>query len=248
MKPKIAILGEYVPTFKPHVSTNSAIAHACLRLGADIEAQWVATEAIGPSLFATHSAIWVAPGSPYKNMDKLLWAIHQARENKIPCLGTCGGFQHMVIEYARNVLGVKDAQSQENDPYASDLFISQLDCSLARREMRLAFAAGSQIAAIYGSLTATEEYYCNFGVNPTYVPRLKSQLLQVTGSDSEGEVRVIELPDHPFFVGTLFVPQTRSTAAAPHPIVIAFLKAVLAATTTPHLPDRSDTKKPDPTR
>ncbi|NEQ50563.1 MAG: CTP synthase [Leptolyngbya sp. SIO3F4] len=231
MNCSIAILGEYVSTSESHVSTNSAIVHSQLQLGVEVKGSWISTEDINASLFETHDGIWVAPGSPYKNMEKLLWAIHHARENKIPCLGTCGGFQHIVLEYARNVLGFQDAQSQENDPYASHLFISQLDCSLAGREMNLTFAKGSQVASIYGTLRAVERYYCNFGVNPEYIPRLKSQTLQVTGSDSEGEVRVVELPEHPFFIGTLFVPQARSTVATPHPIVTAFLTAVLGKTT-----------------
>jgi CTP synthase (UTP-ammonia lyase) len=92
--------------------------------------------------------------------------------------------------------------------------------------MRLRFTAGSQVATIYGTLSATERYHCNFGVNPEYVPLLKGGPLQITGSDSEGEVRVIELPGHPFFIGTLFVPQTRSTLQRPHPLVTAFLQAV----------------------
>lgn len=227
MKPLIAILGEYQPTFEPHLATERALAHSSSQLKIEVEGIWVSTEDINTSLFERYSGIWVAPGSPYKNMDKILWAIRFARENNIPCLGTCGGFQHMVIEYARNVLDFKDAQSQENDPYASHLFISQLACSLAGRAMKLTFTSGSQIATIYGSLTAIEQYYCNFGVNPEYIPDLKSRSLKVTGADSEGEVRVIELPDCSFFLGTLFVPQARSTPETPHPIVTAFLKAVV---------------------
>src|SRR5262249_2632742 len=153
-----------------------------------------------------------------KDLDKTLWVIRHAREHHVPCFGTCGGFQHMILEYARHVLGCQDAQHAEYDPYASHLFVSQLVCSLAGREMPLHFAAGSQVAAIYGALSATEQYYCNFGVNPDYIPLLKSGPLQVTGSDNEGEVRVIELPGHPFFIGTLFVPQTRSTPQHPHPL------------------------------
>ena len=223
----IAILGEYKPTLEPHQTTVSAMAHSASQLASEVRGNWVATEDIDPSLFNTYSGIWVAPGSPYQNMEKMLWAINYARENKIPCLGTCGGFQHMIIEYARNVLDFKDAQSQENDPDASHLFISQLTCSLAGREMNLTFSEDSQIAAIYGSLTAMEQYYCNFGVNPEYIPHIKSSSLQVTGADKEGEVRVIELPRHPYFLGTLFVPQARSTPENPHPVVTAFLKAVV---------------------
>jgi CTP synthase (UTP-ammonia lyase) len=73
-----------------------------------------------------------------------------------------------------------------------------------------------------------EEYYCNFGVDPSKVALLASKDLRISGSDVEGEVRVIELRDHPFFVGTLFVPQLRSTPSHPHPLVTAFLRAAAA--------------------
>jgi len=222
----IALLGEFTPTFKPHAATNAAIEHSCGVLGVAVEGVWIPTQDIELSLFTRFSGIWVTPGAPYKNMGKTLWAIQHAREHYIPCFGTCGGFQHIVLEYARNVLNFKDAQHAEYDPYASDLFISELACSLAGREMKLKFVEGSKVAQIYGSLSATEEYYCNFGVNPDKVQLLKSGPLRITGSDSEGEVRVIELPGHPFFLGTLFVPQTRSTSSQPHPLVTAFLRAV----------------------
>jgi CTP synthase (UTP-ammonia lyase) len=231
MKKAIALLGEYQPSFPPHVATAAAIEHSRSLLAADIEAVWVSTADIDEALFKRCAAIWVAPGSPYKDLHKTLWAIQYARENLIPCLGTCGGFQYMVIEYARNALGFKDAQHAENDPNASTLFITQLTCSLAGREMSLTFVDGSQVAESYGAHTATELYYCNFGVNPDYVALLKSGVLKITGSDSEGEVRVIELPGHPFFIGTLFVPQTRSTPENPHPLVTAFLKAIIAKET-----------------
>jgi CTP synthase (UTP-ammonia lyase) len=222
----IALLGEFTPTFKPHPATNAAIEHSRAALDIAFEGVWVSTQDITPSFFSKFSGVWVAPGSPYKSLDKTLWAIQHARERHIPCFGTCGGFQHIVLEYARNVLNIKDAQHAEYDPFACDLFVSELACSLAGREMKLHFVDGSQVAQIYGSLSATEEYYCNFGVHPDKVQFLKSGPLQITGSDAEGEIRVIELPDHPFFLGTLFVPQTRSTLGHPHPLVNAFLGAV----------------------
>lgn len=223
----IAVIGEFMPTFKPHISTNAAIEHSCIALNLDVDVVWVSTEDIDSSSFSSFSGIWVAPGSPYKNMEKTLWAIQYAREKHIPCFGTCGGFQHIILEYARNVLDFKDAQHAEYDPYSSELFISALTCSLAGREMSLNFVKNSQVAQIYGSLSATEEYYCNFGVNPEKVPLLKSGVMQITGSDSEGEIRVVELPNHPFFLGTLFVPQAKSTSHNPHPLVNAFLKAAM---------------------
>jgi CTP synthase (UTP-ammonia lyase) len=226
VKRSIAILGEYNPTFAPHIATSAAIEHSRSASGSDVDGIWVPTEEIDKTLFERFSGIWVAPGSPYKNMAQALWAIRYARANGVACFGTCGGFQHMIIEYARNVLGFRDAGHAEYDPYASNLFITQLACSLAGREMELTFASGSQVAEIYGATSAVEQYYCNFGVNPDYVALLQSGSLKITGSDREGEVRVIELPGHPFFLGTLFVPQINSTVERPHPLVTAFLKAV----------------------
>ena len=94
--------------------------------------------------------------------------------------------------------------------------------------MELRFETGSLVGEIYGSTTAREEYYCNFGVDPGKVGLLASSGLRISASDSEGEVRAIELPGHPFYVGTLFVPQTKSTERQPHPLVTAFVQAVAA--------------------
>ncbi|MEK6802175.1 MAG: CTP synthase [Nitrospirota bacterium] len=230
MRKCVALLGEYTPTYPPHASTEAAIEHSRTFLQADISADWISTAAVEPNLFEQYAGLWVVPGSPYKNMENTLWAIRYAREHNIPCFGTCGGFQHIVLEYARNVLGFKDAHHAEYNPYASKLFISPLACSLAGREMWLRFVSGSQVAAIYGSVSATEHYFCNFGVSPDCIHELKRGPLNISGSDSEGEVRVIEYPGHAFFIGTLFVPQTRSTPERPHPLVTAFFKAIVGGT------------------
>jgi CTP synthase (UTP-ammonia lyase) len=222
----VAIIGEFILSFEPHAATNAAIAHSRAALGIPLDSTWISTAHFDDSSFHTHQGLWVAPGSPYKDMTRTLEAIRYAREHGIPCLGTCGGFQHMVIEYARNVLGFRDAQHAEYNPYASNLFVSRLACSLDGREMELQFAPDSLVAKCYGSLRAVEQYYCNFGVHPDRVGALSSKTLRIVGSDAEGEVRVIELLGHPFFVGTLFVPQARSTPDAPHPLVNAFLQRV----------------------
>ena len=156
----------------------------------------------------------------------------------IPCFGTCGGFQHIVIEYARNVLGIYDAEHEEYESSGSgQVLISKLECSLVGRELEIELKTGSMAAAAYGSLRANERYYCNFGVNPAFAEVLRgggahrnecivsaSSRLLVSGSDIEGEVRVLEAPrPHPFFVGTLFVPQALSTLEHPHPLVSAFI-------------------------
>lgn len=156
-------------------------------------------------------------------------AIRLARESGIPLLGTCGGFQHVILEYARHVLGFKDAEHEETAPQASPLFISRLECSLAGRTMTITLAPNSTLAGIYGRSPVREEYLCNFGVNPEFVDVLRSGPLKAVGADEEGVIRAVELPGHPFFIGTLFLPQHRSKPSNPHPVVTAFMKACAAA-------------------
>ena len=133
----------------------------------------------------------------------------------------------MMIEYARNVLGYKDAQHAEYDPYASELFISESACSLKGKEMRLDLTTNSAVASLYGKLQIKEKYYCNFGVNPEYIDLIQNGPINIVGSDNEGEIRIIEYTGHPFFIGTLFVPQTSSTEKNPHPIVTGFLQVIM---------------------
>ena len=222
---KIGIVGEYAESFKPHLATNAAIEHSRVALEANVSYEWVSTSELDDSFFERLDGLWVAPGSPYQDMLATLRAIKFAREQGVPTLGTCGGFQHIMIEYARNVLGITDAQHAEYDPYASCLFISELACSLAGKEMQLRLTSGSKVAEIYGATVVTEQYYCNFAVNPFYLDQIKRGPLRIVGSDSEGEVRIIEHPDHAFFIGTLFVPQVLSTPDRPHPLVSAFVSA-----------------------
>lgn len=226
---KIALLGEFDPSFEPHVATASAIRHSAAKLSIDVDDEWVSTADIADDLFARFQALWITPGSPYRDMIKTLEAIKYAREHGVPCFGTCGGFQHMLMEYARSVLGISDAQHGEYDPDASTLFISELACSLAGREMELQLTADSRVTEFYGTKKAKERYYCNFAVNPEYVERLQSGQLRICGRDIEGNARVVELPKHPFYVATLFVPQARSTPDQPHPLINAFLRAAQQA-------------------
>ena len=224
---RIALIGEYDPTFPPHRATYAACTHSARQLGVDITAEWTSTADLTVGVLRDFSGLWILPGSPYKSLTNTLDAIRFAREKCVPCLGTCGGFQHIILEYARNVLGFRDAQHAEYDPYASDLFVSELECSLKGRELRIAMVPGSRIAAIYGATEVVEEYYCNFGVNPQKVDLLRQGDMRITGSDVEGEVRAVELPGHPFFIATLFVPQLRSQPERPHPLVTAFVRASL---------------------
>lgn len=151
-------------------------------------------------------------------------AIRFARENNVPFLGTCGGFQHLAIEYARNVMGIADASHAESDPYASCLFVTPLSCSLKGKAMEVSIQAGSRAAMACGAVRSTEQFYCNFGLNPKYQDQLETHGLRITGTDQNEEARIVELPSHRFFIGTLFVPQASSTPGNPHPLVLEFCR------------------------
>ena len=227
----IAVVGDFNSGNRSHIATDDAISHCSAALRLQIEHGWIGTEELarpdGTKQLADFSGLWIAPGSPCKNMEGALLAIRTARERRIPLLGTCGGFQHIILEYARDVLGFADAQHEETAPDSSRLFISRLVCSLVGRSMTITLQPGSRVARTYGRTTVQEQYRCNFGVNPDYVDSLRSGALRIVGADDEGVVRVVELVHHPFFVGTLFVPQHSSTPSAPHPLVSGFIKACL---------------------
>ena len=225
----IAIIGDYNAGNQSHVATGNAVGHCSAALGLAVEHRWVGTEELaqpqGMKRLAEFSGFCIAPGSPYKSMRGVLSAIRMAREQRIPLLGTCGGFQHIILEYARNVLGFADAGHEVTDPQASRHFISRLTCSLVGRTMSITLQPDSLVARSYDRTEIQEQYRCNFSVNPDYVGVLRSSALRIVGSDDQGVVRVVELAGHPFFVGTLFVPQLTSARSAPHPLVSGFVKA-----------------------
>ena len=225
----LAIVADFDSGSRSHIATNNAIAHSAAALGLAVEPRWVGTAELtrpeGLTRLAEFSGIWIGPGSPYVSMEGALSAIRLAREREIPLLGTCGGFQHIILEYARHILGFPDAEHEETAPGASRLLISRLACSLVGRTMTITLDPRSLVARIYGRTRVQEQYLCNFGVNPDYLDTLRSGALRVVGADAEGTVRAVELPGHPFFVGTLFLPQHGSTQSEPHPLVSAFVGA-----------------------
>ncbi len=229
----IGVIGDYDPDNETHTATSDALGHSAMALGTGVDTTWVPTTAVGKAaeagdvaaVLATFDALLVAPGSPYESMAGALAAIEHARREGVPLLGTCGGMQHMVIEFARNVLGAVDVQHAEYDPYASNLFITPLSCSLFGRTMAVTVVPGTRAGDAYGTTSVTERYFCNFGVNPDVVDDLVGAGLVVSGTDEDGEVRIAELADAPFFVGTLFVPQASSSLVRPHPLVTALVAA-----------------------
>jgi CTP synthase (UTP-ammonia lyase) len=211
---RIAVVGDYRADHETHPATTQAIAD----LGG--EPVWIATDAFAG--IDGFDGVWIAPGSPYRDPEAAFEATRRARIADIPLLGTCAGFQHIVIEFARNVLGVGDAEHGESHPHAPHLFVTALACSLAGQVMEVSLVPGTRAASAYGTPSAKERYYCNFGLEPSVLPSLQGAGLVVSGVDQDDEVRIIELPGLRFFVGTLFVPQVSPST---HPLIAAFMAA-----------------------
>jgi len=129
------------------------------------------------------------------------------------------------VEFARNVLGIADADHAETSPDAPRLAITPLSCSLAGQSHPVRMVPGSRAAGIYGTVSSVEPFYCNYGLNPDFRPLLEARGLVVGGLGEDGLVRILELRGHPFFLGTLYVPQARSRPGAPHPLVAALVEA-----------------------
>ncbi len=161
-------------------------------------------------------------------MDGAIFAIRYARERTCPFLGTCGGFQHAVIEYARNVLGWRDAEHAETAPDAKTLVIAPLACALVEKTGTVVFRAGSRLRAAYGKEQSKEGYRCSYGINSAFQKELVDGPLKVAAMDSDGDIRGLELDGHPFYVLTLFQPERAALRGMLPPIVAAFVTASAA--------------------
>lgn len=233
--PRIGIFGEFNPKNPLHPATNEAITHRFARHGVKATIEWLPTNKTFD--LRRFDGFWCSPGGPYQSLQGALEMIRWARVERKPFIGTCAGFQHAALEFARNVLGIKDAMHAEYDPDASNAFIRPLVCSLVGKKLAIRLKPGSRAATFYGTTEVVESYYCNFGLNPEYRKPLESAGLVISGwDDTEDsravdptlpEARVVELPEHPFFLATLFVPQAASTLERPHPLIAAFCDSML---------------------
>jgi len=225
---RIALIGDYNPEVAAHVAIPRALNLASNGSVRAVEAAWMATPLCttkSEERLSAFDAIWCVPNSPYASMAGALCAIRFARESGRPFLGTCGGFQHAVIEYARNALGFLEADHAESNPAAALPLISRLACSLAPANGAIRLMPDSQLARIYGRTEIAENYHCNFGVNPRFESMLNAGKLNITGRDENGEARAVELAGHPFFFATLFQPEQSAFAGVEHPLICCFVRA-----------------------
>lgn len=231
LMPHIALIGDYDPSVTAHQAIPRALELAATLLEARVDWDWIRTDSLDEDPFTTlapYSGFWVVPASPYASFEGALAAIQFAREGGRPLLGTCGGFQHAVIEHARHALGVAGATHAELEPGSAEAVIVPLACSLVEESAPVWPVPGSLLAAFCGTGPLTEQYHCRYGLAPDHVARLAPGSLRVSAHDAAGEVRAVELADHPFFHATLFQPERSALADRTHPLIAAFVGAVTA--------------------
>jgi len=226
---EIGIIGDF-----HHSKTQSAIAGSiehCNRTSEiNTSYRWIDTTTLDQDNYAESlknlSGIWSASGSPFKSLDGALNAIKYARENRIPHLGTCGGYQHTIIEYARNVAGYRNAQHAEYSDDLANLFITKMACSLSGTRGKVTIIENTSAYKIYNTNVIEVDYFCTYGLNNDYKSPLLQGDLVVSGTDANNEIRILELKNHPFFIITAFVPQVDSTYEKPNPLITEFIKKV----------------------
>jgi len=225
---RIALIGDYNASLTSHITIAPALELAAKALAADVEPVWIHTSTLSDkeaveSLLA-YNGIWCVPGPPYANIDGAISAISLARTESIPFLGTCAGFQYALIEYFRNVVGRTDVAHAEVNPEAANPLISKLSCSFVDVYAPIRLLPGTLTERLYGTDRVEEGYRCSYGLNPDFAELLQHRTeTLIEGTDDGGEVRIIRLKNHPFFLLTLFQPQRSSLKGLVHPLIREFL-------------------------
>ncbi len=241
-KVKIGLVGKYIELKDSYKSIVEAFVHAGAYNECEVELEWIHSDNLTPETVADSisglDGLLVAPGFGSRGIKGKILAIQYVRENNIPFLGICLGMQCAVIEYARNVLGWKDAHTTE---IAEDceypvinIMADQKDLTDKGGTMRLGsykckIADDSKVAAAYNREIIKERHRHRYEFNNAYLADFEANGMIPTGKNPEtGLVEIVEVPSHPWFVGAQFHPEYKSTVERPHPLFIAFVKATIA--------------------
>ena len=222
---RIALVGDRSANVRAHARIPAVIDALLQRDGIALDAYWIATPDVAACDLGRFDAVWLVPGSPYDSAEGAIAAVRTAREQRIPFLGTCGGFQYALLEFARNVCGLSAVEDAEVTPKAVEQLIVRLECSLKGHEEAVMIVPGTRAAKISGPGRRTERYHCDYGLNSDYLERLSQGGLRFSAFDDSGQVRIAELPGHPFFIGTLFQPELHGDGTQPHPVIVAMAAA-----------------------
>lgn len=235
----IGLIGKYVELQDSYKSILESFIHAGAENEVRVNVEFIHSEYLNPEnikLKLSHlDGVLVAPGFGERGIEGKVDAVKYVRENKIPFLGICLGMQMAVIEYARNVLGLKGANSTEMDEQTAhpviDLMEEQKSVTDKGGTMRLGawschLKEDSIVYEVYGKKHIKERHRHRYEYNNSYREKLEAAGMKATGLNPETDlVEIIELPDHPWFVGVQYHPEYKSTVASPHPLFVAFVKA-----------------------
>ncbi|MEM7352182.1 MAG: CTP synthase [Acidobacteriota bacterium] len=238
---RIGIVGKYVDLADAYKSLNEALIHGGIANDARTELVYISAEEIEegqwPREIFEVDGIVVPIGFGQRGSDGKLRAVRYAREQKVPCFGICWGMQLMVVEYARNVCGLREAASSEFVESTPDPVIFKLRDLLGVEDlggtMRLGaypcnLKEGTRARAIYGREEISERHRHRYEVNQKYLPTLTDNGLVVAGMSPDGKfVEMVELPDHPWYVGCQFHPEYKSRPTEPHPLFVSYIRAAL---------------------
>lgn len=221
--PRLALVGDRGNHDEP---AHPAIEALLPELGFAIH--WVPTTDIDDtSRLDGFHGVWVVPGAPYHNQKGVHTAIRRAREQRLPFLGTCGGFFSALIEHAQNVLRMPEVADVDENPESIAPLMVPLTCSLRPEKSPLKLRPGSHLARLYGRTDGIEEFLqCAYGLADHFMDSASRGTLSYSAWDPDRAPRALEISDHPFFLGMLFQPELASTPDAVHPILAAFLEAV----------------------
>jgi len=224
---RVALVGDHDVRVIAHQGIEKSLRLSSETFPQALEWDWLATDGLdaGGYDLSRYDAFWCVPASPYKCEAGAIKAIFYARTSDKPFLGTCGGCQHAILEYARNALGLGNAEHSELNPQASLPLISALSCSLVEVENEVFFTAGSIVGRIYGRDRSREPFHCRYGLNPKLEHVLKESELCITGRDQRGEARAFEIRRQKFYILTQYQPERSALEGTVHPVVKAFLRA-----------------------
>lgn len=237
----IALVGKYVELQDAYKSILESFVHAGAANECRVNVHTVQSEFVDASNVEEKvggmDAILVAPGFGERGLEGKIQAIKYAREHNVPFFGICLGMQMCVVEFARDVLGLKDAASAEMNPSTHDpvidLMEDQKSTTIKGGTMRLGaydcqLDKNSLAYEIYGKELISERHRHRYEFNGHYLTRMEAAGLKASGRNPEtGLVEIVEIPTHPFFIGVQFHPELKSTPEVPQPIFVAFVKAAL---------------------
>src|SRR5574344_1624142 len=237
----VGLVGKYVELQDAYKSISEAFVHAGAELRCKVNVKYVHSEYLDDSnvgeKLAGLTGILVAPGFGTRGIEGKITAVRYARENNIPFLGICLGMQCAVVEFARNVLGFKDAHSVEIAPTTNypviDMMEEQKNISNMGGTMRLGaypckLVKGSKAYDIYGKEDISERHRHRYEFNNAYLADFEKAGMVPAGFNPDTNlVEIVEIPKHPFFIGVQFHPEYKSTVIHPHPLFIAFVSAAL---------------------